>query len=293
MGVLLASLGGSALYKIAKSPAGEESKKVGLSLRRFMLGANDKQIIEDFSKPITAINGRSFGKSGQLTFELYRGGTFVIDGRSGFAWQKSNHYGDVALIRSTEALPKTYKIRVIMGEIDYDLDRIAGLPQDPEYPQGPQNENGCYLLAITDENPSGHHPNLWWHEHRKLVIDVDNNVWGNGMPHPIFMVYFNQNNDLVAFDGLTQEWQTEWDKAVTYAPKAWYQIEVEKTDTQFILGIYDERGKLLQQGKVELTDIWHEDESHQDYFVVGDPHENYYQGSMKIESIESTVIEGK
>jgi len=247
------------------------------------------QVVEDFSKPITAANSKMFGDKGQLTFELYRDGTFIIDGGSGFAWQKSDSYRDAAIIRSTNPLPGTYKISAIVGGIDYDLSVIEGLPQDTEYAEGPQNENGCYLLAITDEAPLGHHTNDWWHEHRKVCIDVDNNVWGSGMPNPVFMVYFDKANKLMAFNGEKSQWEPRWDKAVTYNQSKWYKIEIEKTRREFIMSIYDEVGNLLRRGRVDLKDIWHEDGRHPDYLVIGDPHENYYQGSMKIKSITMSV----
>ncbi len=251
-------------------------------------GLSRRQVAEGFDRPIAAVAGESFGKAGQLTFELFRNGTFVIDGQSGYAWQKSDSYRDSGFIRSTRKLPKTYKISIVLGEIDYNLDKIQQLPQDPEYPEGPQNENGCYLIAITDEKPTGHHTNIWWHRHRKIVIDVDNNAWGHGMPNPIFMIYFDRSNDLVSYDGQADEWLKDWKKAVTYEPSRWYKVEVEKTKSHFILSVYDRRGKLLKQGRVPLKNVWHEDEFHSDYFVVGDPHENYYQGSMKIDSITFT-----
>ena len=290
LGIFLALAGGMCGYKILKllkSPGKREAIK-----RLFQASVwqgNYKQIIESFSKPMTAEAGKSFGKNKQLTFELYRGGTFVIDGQSGFAWQKSDSYRDSAFIRSTNALPKTYKVSVVVGDIDYGLEKIEGLPQDPEYSEGPQNENGCYLLAITDEAPIGHHTNIWWHQHRKVVIDVDNNVWGHGMPDPIFMVYFDRDNKLVSFSENENTWQSDWVKAVTYEPKQFYKVEIEKTKKKIIMSIYNNKGMLLKRVSVDLKDIWHDDEYHSDYLVVGDPHENYYQGSMKIKSIAVSV----
>lgn len=244
-----------------------------------------RQVIEDFSKPVKAVSGKSFGKDDQLTFELYRNGTFVIDGKSGYAWQKSDSYRDSATIRSTQALPETYKISVVVGDIDYGLENISGLPQDPEYAEGPQNENGCYLIAITDTPPTGNHTNTWWHEHRKVVIDVDNNVWGHGMPNPVFMVYFDRDNKLVSYNGESNEWQGDWMKAVTYEPGKWYRVEIEKTKRQYILSVRSDAGQLLKSASIDLEKVWSADEHQKDYFVIGDPHENYYQGSMKIKGI--------
>lgn len=247
-----------------------------------------RQVAEDFSKPVKAVSGKSFGKDHQLTFELYRNGTFLIDGKSGYAWQKSDSYRDSAFIRSTKALPETYKISVVLGNIDYGLENISGLPQDPEYTEGPRDENGCYLIAITDAPPIGHHTNTWWHQHRKVVIDVDNNVWGHGMPNPVFMVYFDRGNKLVSYNGKNNEWQSDWVKGVTYEQDKWYRVEIEKTEKQYILSVRSDAGKLLKSASVNLEKVWNADAYHKDYFVVGDPHENYYQGSMKIKEIAIT-----
>lgn len=275
IGVGMATLGGGLLFTFLKA------EDIALP---FFLSSGTK-IVEEFDKALTAQSGKSFGKNNQLTFELFRGGTFFINGKSDFAIQRSNHYGDSAIIRSTKPLPKTYKITAVVGDIDYDLENIAGLSNDPSYPEGPQNENGCYLLSITDEVPSGHHTNIWWHQHRKVVIDVDNNVWGHGMPHPIFMVYFDKENKLNAYDGDTDAWQSEWKKAVTYEPRNWYKVQIEKTGREFIMRIMTEEGRLLKEGRVDLENIWNESTHQEDYFVLGDPHENYYQGSFKIKSI--------
>ncbi len=250
----------------------------------------DVQAVEDFSKPIEVASGKSFGDYGQLTFELYRGGTFIIDKNPGFALQRSDNYRDVALIRSTNPLPKTYKVSAVVGDIDYDLSKIEGLRPDTEYAEGPMDENGCYLLAITDEAPTGHHTNDWWHQHRKVCIDVDNNVWGTGMPHPIFMVYFDKKNKLVSFSGKFGRWQGNWARAIMYEPHKWYKVEIKKTENEFILSVYDDKGSLLKTGTIELGNIWNEDGKHPDYLVIGDPHENYYQGSLKIKAISVPVV---
>ena len=249
--------------------------------------AEDKgeMVVSDFSTPMSPVSGQRFGDKGQLTFELYRNGTFQIDGKSGLAWQRSPSYRDSAIIRSTDPLPKTYKISAVVGDIDYGLSNIDGLGPDPEYKEGPADENGCYLLTVTDEAPVGHHTNDWWHKHRKVCIDVDNNVWGTGMPDPIFMVYFDSVNNLVSLNGETNQWEYSWKKAVTYEPGSWYKVEIEKTPASYITRIFNAKGELLKAGTIDLARVWNENGEYPDYLVLGDPHENYYQGSMKIRSI--------
>ncbi len=292
IGAFIAGAGGLLIIKVSGFSKVETAIGIFKNLAQGIFVKNNgtyKQVTLKFDEPISAASGKSFGKFNQLTFELFRAGTFVIDGTSGFAEQKSGSYRDSAFIRSTEPLPSTYKISVVVGEIDYPLENIEGLPQDPEYSEGPQNENGCYLLSITDEKPTDHHTNIWWHQHRKVVIDVDNNVWGHGMPNPVFMVFFNKENKLRSFDGNNEEWQNDWMSAIHYDSKEWYRIEIEKTRNKYILRVLTEQGKLLKSASVDLDKVWNADDFHEDYFVLGDPHENYYQGSMKIKSISMPV----
>ena len=109
------------------------------------------------------------------------------------------------------------------------------------------------------------------------------------MPNPIFMVYFDNNNGLASFNGRTNQWEFKWINAVTYDPNGWYRVEIEKTRNKFIMRIYDEGENLLKEGSVDLAEVWNEDGRHPDYLVIGDPHENYYQGTMKIKSISIPV----
>jgi hypothetical protein len=131
------------------------------------------------------------------------------------------------------------------------------------------------LLTITDKIPNAPHTNVWWHQHRKLVIDVDNNIWGHGMPNPIFMVYFDKNNTLVSYDGKQIIWQSEWMSAVHYQANTFYRIELEKTLQEFIFRVFTENNQLLKEARIALSQIWHKDA--QEYFAIGDLHENYYQ----------------
>ncbi len=291
LGSAFAAGGGWVAYKILRRYGSPEVlwEKVQSRLPQVRLFPG-RSVMEEFTAPLTAQDGKSFGKENQLTFELFRGGQFVIDGVSGLAWQKSGHYGDSAIIRSTKALPRTYKISVVAGVIDYGLEKIEGLELDPQYPEGPKNENGCYLISIVDEAPTGHYINLWWHQHRKLVMDVDNNVWGHGAPNPLFVVYFDKDNSLVSWDGQAGAWNRDWRKAVTYQPDKYYRLELEKTAQTYIFSISEEGGRLLARSEIPIKDVWH-GESHPEYFVIGDPHENYYTGSMKIKSL--TIPAGK
>lgn len=240
--------------------------------------------ITKFDSPMELASGKPFGKEGWLTPELFRNGQIIVDGKSGFAHQISPRYLDSAWIRSTKPLPPRYKISVVVGEVQYGLEKIASLEQDPQYSEGPLNENGVYFLTITDTEPRGHHVNTWWHQHRKVVVDVDNNVWGHGMPFPVFMVYFDRNNELNSWNG--KKWTKDWVKAITYNPMAWYRVEIEKTWSYFIMSVYAESDQLLSRTTVPLSRTLSNDSWHKEYLVTGEPHENYYAGSYKIREIQ-------
>jgi hypothetical protein len=288
LGVAIAGASGLAAYKLLRRVGNprEILLKVMSHLPRLPLPAG-RQVIEEFDRPLTAVDGGAFGREGQLTFELYRNGKFLVDGASGQAWQISEGYGDSAIIRSTQALPRGYKIEVVAGQIDYGLEKIKGLPHDPQYKEGPGNENGCYLISIVEEPPTAHYTNLWWHQHRKIVIDVDNNVWGHGMPNPIFFAYFDKKNALVSWDAREKRWGPDWHKAATYDPQRYYRFELERTASAYILSVTEENGSFLARTEVPLSEVRRSDLP--EYFVIGDPHENYYAGSMKIKSISISV----
>jgi len=253
-------------------------------ISRFLIQPFSKhKIVVTFLSPMTIRNGSTLGPEGQFTFSLDQNGTFIIDGTSGVAQEKSDSYRDSAFLRSTNPLPKTYKITAVVGGIDFGLDKIEGLQNDPNFPEGPLNENGCYLLTVTDTLPNAPHINLWWHHHRKVFIDVDNNIWGHGAPNPIFMGYFDKGNSLVTYDGDQNSWQNDWDAAVHYQENTFYKVEIQKTRKEYILRIFSENNQLLKEAKIDLSQIYNED--HEEYFIIGDPHSNYYQGSMKIKEV--------
>jgi len=238
-----------------------------------------------FNQPFTPKSGIRFGPRDQFVFETFRGGTFESYPEQGFAHQKSESYRDSAWIRPAKSLPPMYHLTAVVGHIDYDLEPIQRLRQDPEYKEGPRDENGVYLLVVTDALPTGHHTNDWWQKHRKIAIYVNNNVWGSGMPNPIFMIYQDPKNEMVSFDGARNEWSGEWRKAWEYRREDWFRVEVIKTSAEYILRLSTEQGVLLKEARVPHAYVWHEDGRHPEYFVIGDPHENYYQGSLKIKSI--------
>ena len=147
---------------------------------------------ENFDSAFGATHGQKFGTDDWLIFQLINGGAITI--ADGYGWLKAPDFWNAALIRSTEVLPDEYKIRSKIGYIHYDLTNYEQADfDDPAFnDHGGYYENGMYFLTVTDDTCSGNQcEEVWWHYHRKMVIDVDNHVKASGgeVLHPVYMVY--------------------------------------------------------------------------------------------------------
>ncbi len=144
------------------------------------------------------------GEGGWLTVELYgrdsdkdgvpeSGGRFTSE--HGKARLVSTRHYDAAILRSTDALPRRYRVEVTASNVafggktdgsfthdrkvnGYDGDEVAG-PWffDPKTlaPRPATTQNGVYFLCITDYPRPAPHNNVFIHHHRKVVMDTDNN----------------------------------------------------------------------------------------------------------------------
>ena len=143
----------------------------------------------------------AYGKNGWLTVELYgrgdkketkpeSGGKFIS--LNGKARLISTQHTDAAIIRSTAALPRRYRVEVTVSNINfgglrngswlYD-NKINGYSKETKS-NGPWltgtsvTDNGVYFLCITDYPNPAPHNNVFLHHHRKVVMDTDNNNAG-------------------------------------------------------------------------------------------------------------------
>jgi hypothetical protein len=148
----------------------------------------------------------TYGEAGWLTVELYgrdsdkngepeTGGHFTsVNGKARLV--STRHY-DAAILRSTDALPKRYRVEVTVSNISfggkkngswtsdgktngYDGDEVADpwrFTDDDKQPISAVNENGLYFLCITDYARPAPHNNVFIHHHRKVVMDTDNNQY--------------------------------------------------------------------------------------------------------------------
>jgi hypothetical protein len=140
-----------------------------------------------------------------------------------------------------------------------------------------------YFISITDEAGQ---PTLndWWHLHRKTTLDTDNNAWGNGGTHPVFFGYYDTANAGHYYHGTS--WATAWNSAMNYDNYGkWYTFQMEKTATSYIFSVYDAlTHSLLKQATIPKSSVL--GSGSPDYIAIGDPHTNYYNGSVRITNIQ-------
>jgi hypothetical protein len=248
---------------------------------------------ENFDSAFEGTHGQTFGGDDWLIFQLLNGGRIII--ANGYAWLEAQDFQNAALIRSTEVLPDEYKIRTKIGYLNYDLTNYEQADYDnPAFnDHDGWYENGMYFLTITDDTCIGNQcAELWWHYHRKMVIDVDNHLRASGgqVFHPVYMVYMDPTtneggNRLRTWDGV--EWDESpwnWNVAYTYAYNTWYYAELEKKDGHITLRLYDENKNILENPPpVPLDKVFAMDEP--EFFYVGEPHTDDYEGDVRIDEI--------
>ena len=137
-----------------------------------------------------------------------------------------------------------------------------------------------YWLAIADTIPRPHN-NIWWHHHRKIVIDTDNHfpawmqIWNgeefiSSGKNPILMFALDgkgkddpkTGKPFISFSDW--KWQPSGEiKAVdAYLPDQWYEVIIERDQESFTLKV---SGKFAYGGyrdyvttiNVKQNNVWH------------------------------------
>ncbi len=249
---------------------------------------------ENLDTDFVASDGQTFGTDDWLIFQLLNDGAITV--ANGYAQLNAPDFWNAALIRSTNTLPDEYKIRTKIGYINYDLTNYEQADyDDPDFnDHGGNYENGMYFLTVTDDTCSGNQcAELWWHYHRKMVIDIDNHVPGVGGDryHPVFMVYMapetNSGGNLLRTWTGTYWDESDWNWSVahTYEYDTWYYAELEKRDDSIILRLYDESQNIIEETTpVSLDKIFAMDDS-TEFLYVGEPHTDDYEGNVRIDEI--------
>jgi hypothetical protein len=221
---------------------------------------------------------------------------------------------DGLVIRSTKPLPAKYRVCLNVGYASFGDGKweghngYAGGETDEPWSNGDASlENGFYWLTILDATPRPHN-NLWIHHHRKVVIDSDNNkqawtnIWeGKGFvadgQHPIMMFGVDKDGDDADSTGRPfLSWSHgalqpagEIRAVDAYKDNTWYTACIARTDDTFVLtvsGDFKWGGQQTYIGTIPIHSIYAADARIPDFFMFGDPHNNYYRGSVYYDDIK-------
>jgi hypothetical protein len=230
---------------------------------------------------------------------------------------------DGLVIRPTHALPARYRVCVRAGYADFG-DGKPGAANKNGY-LGPETaepwgtdpssaENGFYWLTILDATPRPHN-NIWIHHHRKVVIDSDNNkdAWTNiweghswvaDGQHPIMMFgldkdgWDNGDNGLPFLSWSNGALQPSGDiKAVdAYKSNTWYTACIARDPENFTLSISGDfkfGGQQTYTATIPVKLVYRAGPGIPDFFMFGDPHNNYYRGSVYYDDIRFETWRGE
>jgi hypothetical protein len=228
----------------------------------------------------------------------------------------SPKHTDGSVVRSTNALPTKYRVCLKVGFASFgdgkpgrgSLNGYAGGETDEPWLSGDATlENGFYWLSILDATPRPHN-NLWIHHHRKVTIDSDNNkdAWTNIWEgkswvadgrHPVMMFGVDRDG---GDDDSTGRPFLSWSNGTlqpsgairavdAYKDNTWYSACIERNETEFVLtisGDFKWGGRQTYVGTIPLRSVYQAGEGIPDFFVFGDPHNNYYRGSVYYDDIK-------
>src|SRR5579875_231713 len=220
---------------------------------------------------------------------------------------------DGAVIRSSAPLPSQYRVCLKVGFADFGDGIAGGLngylggeTAEPWLNNSSMDENGFYWLSIIDATPRPHN-NIWIHHHRKVTIDSDNNTeawtntWENNAwtpdgQHPIMMFGtskqgpeddYNGNPFLSWSQGQLQPFG-DIRTADAYLPNTWYNACIERNTKNFVLttsGNFKWGGQQTYVGTIPVNQVTLTSDTLPDFFMFGDPHNNYYRGTVYYDDI--------
>ena len=274
---------------------------------------------ESFDNPAVLTNLQAFGRDGWLTAEIRNDADITIS--NGMAHFVTANFPGQALLRITETLPDEFKIQVRLGKINFSyLDYEEDDYEDPNFRYTPRRaENGFYWAILSDSKCEGEFGEDFWHSHRKAGMDSDDH--GSPWHHtktPLYMVYSNKTayEDVETVgsayrpDGRLKstyislwrqgsiEWNRrpkwDWDVAYVYDPNSWYWAEIEKSNGTVTLRLYDGDKNLLEEtAPIDQELIWGmgTTASPEEYFYLGEPHVDSYEGDAYVDEILFYVVD--
>ena len=256
---------------------------------------------------------------------------------------------DATVVRPSAPLPLKYRVSVRVGFADFGDGKPkpglngykAAATAEPWSSADATAQNGFYWLAILDSQPRPHN-NTWIHQHRKVVMDSDNNTppWmeiydGAGFKvsgeHPLMIIALDgagQGTDLTGKPFLSYSngaWQPSGAiRAVdSYLPGEWYRATIERNGDVFTFEVsgkfqyggqqtyrasidaaancvfhYNRPGESARGRCIDETSpaslgpgypSWPASGGWADWFQLGDPHNNYYEGSVLYDDLRLEV----
>jgi hypothetical protein len=220
---------------------------------------------------------------------------------------------DATVLRPTDALPDRYRISLRVGYADFGDGRgnngySGGETAEPWSSDDATAENGFYWLAILDALPRPHN-NVWIHHHRKLCIDSDNNrdawtaIWDGTSfkpsgEHPVMMFALDgagTEEDLTGPPFIPYSngaWQPSGTiRAVdAYKASTWYRVSITREGSRYTLSVdgdFRYGGQKTYTASIDSTSIFHAGAP--EWFVLGDPHANYYEGAVYFDDVKLEV----
>jgi len=227
----------------------------------------------------------------------------------------SPKHTDGMVVRPTNALPKKYRVCLKVGFASFGDGKpgkglngyAGGETAKPWLDDDATLENGFYWLTILDATPRPHN-NIWIHHHRKAVIDSDNNKegwtsiwegksWVPDGQHPIMMFGVAKDG---GDDPATGMPFLAWSNGAlqpsgavravdAYKDNTWYSACIERNEDAFVLttsGDFKWGGQQTYVGTIPLSLVYQAEPGIPDFFMFGDPHNNYYRGSVYYDDIK-------
>ena len=187
--------------------------------------------------------------------------------------------------------------------------------------------NGFYWLAITDTKPIPHN-NIWLHHHRKFVIDSWNRKNFNNTVNVIALDGKSETNQSYGKKFLSYV-DNKWQKILNtpldyYLNDEWYAVSFTRTPLFYefsIRGKFKNGGLKTYKNRIDIRKkciyhynqtadeldpscidnrvqsfmgkdfaSWPVNSAYPEYFMLGEPHINYYEGSVLVDDIKLEVL---
>jgi len=187
--------------------------------------------------------------------------------------------------------------------------------------------NGFYWFALMDQLPKPHN-NIWSHHHRKFVIDSWNRKENHNTVNVIALDGTSETDTAFGkkfISYVNRSWQKVSDTPIdNYLPNEWYTITFTRTSLFYkfsITGKFKNAGQTTYENKIDIRkncvfhynqtpeeldttcvdnreqiflgkefQSWPINSAYPDYFMIGEPHINYYEGSVLIDDIKLKTL---